>query len=100
MPITTTHNFFPVEDITHKPLRYQGDSLRPSTESNLSEQSSTLSRVPQNVTIEKAISFYEENAHGEYRNLYLSTAKWLKESLSAKSRRSEKEEVLEIEVGV
>lgn len=40
-----------------------------------------ISEVPQNVTIERAISFFEKNAAGEYERLYKFTAKALREKL-------------------
>ena len=81
-------NNFPVMDITHKPKRMQGDSIR---KENLSTVSTVHSSVDEDVleviTLERAIHFYEELAAKNLPNykLYSATAKWLKELLATRN---------------
>lgn len=81
--MTTVRTGFPVQDITHKPKRMQNDNLKAvldedKTVSLVGEESD----VPNIVTLERAIKFYESHAKGEYANLYTQTAKWLREFMS------------------
>ena len=95
--VTTTRNGFPVIDITHKPKRMQTDNISASIREDSSGEStvtSNNSEVPSVVTLERAIKFYESHAQGEYKNLYSSTAKWLREFMS-KSVPVEKQEIPE-----
>ena len=80
----TLTDSFPVIDITHKPKRHQGDNFTSKEPSSVSGVSNC--KVPQNVTIESAIRFFEANADGEYKNLYNATATWLKTIISNKAR--------------
>lgn len=83
---------FPVQDITHTPKRTQQGNLRKAQgiqEGN--QEVVTSTNVPQNPTLERAISFFEENAQGEYRSLYSNTALWLRTLISRK-RVEEKED--------
>lgn len=85
MPDTmTTANKFPVYDITHTPKRTQAGNLKvlSNDESNSLNNAQSDSGVPSIVTLERAINFYETHAEGEYKNLYLQTAKWLREFMS------------------
>lgn len=79
----TVKDNFPVIDITHKPKRMQGDSFKEPVKQEISEdvRRKEITELG-TVTIERAIKFYETNAHGEYRVLYLQTAKWLREHLN------------------
>ena len=82
MSMTTKDNF-PVIDITHKPKRMQSDNLKavnPVTTAMDVEPSP--SSIPASPTLERAISFYETHAEGEYRTLYLQTAKWLRDYMT------------------
>ena len=85
--VTTVGNF-PVEDITHKPKRRQGDNIRLAqlnkTAGDSSEQSES---VPTVVTIERAITFYERQAtrSPELSVLYHQTAEWLRELMMTRN---------------
>ena len=79
----TTKNNFPVIDITHKPKRMQGDNLKAvAPVATAMDVDFPQSDVPVTPTLERAIEFYETHAEGEYRTLYLQTAKWLREFMS------------------
>lgn len=79
----TTRDNFPVIDVTHKPKRMQGTNLRTmSTNQEPEAREVHESQVPQSVTLERAIQFYESNAYGENRVLYTQTAKWLREYMT------------------
>lgn len=81
--ITTVKDNFPVVDITHKPKRLQRDNLRSQqSEDSAVSLAGKESDVPSIVTLERAIKFYESHADGEYKNLYLQTAKWLREFMN------------------
>lgn len=82
MSVMTTKDNFPVVNITHKPKRMQGDNLRVMQSESPVEFIVESTDVPQTATLERAISFYESHAEGEYRTLYLQTAKWLREYMS------------------
>lgn len=87
--ITTSKDLFRVEDITKKPTRFQSDVIY---EHNVPEDISIDMRdVPQNATIESAITFFESHATGEYRDLYLKTGLWLRTIMSSKSREQKEE---------
>lgn len=85
---TTTNGSFPVIDITHKPKRLQRDNLILAGTACLEEDSSKdagshSSSVPlHNVTIERAIQYYESHATGELSTLYENTAMWLRKLMS------------------
>lgn len=87
MTMTTTSKF-PVVDISHKPRRLQHDNIVAAGTKYIDEHSEEfegdpMSCVPlHNVTIERAIQYYEANAQGEYATLYSTTAKWLRKLLS------------------
>lgn len=81
--MTTVRSGFPVYDVTHKPKRMQSANLKAvlgeePTVSLAGEESD----VPSVVTLERAIHYYESHAEGEYKNLYIQTAKWLREFMS------------------
>ena len=81
--MTIVGSSFPVIDITHKPKRYQAENVKATEMIDRSDPNTpTTSSVPNHVTVERAIQFYESNAEGEYKNLYLQTAKWLREYMS------------------
>lgn len=75
-------------DVTHKPKRLQRDNLIQagtaiSVPQEDSEQGQPMSCIPlHNVTIERAIQYYEANAVGEYATLYTSTAEWLRQLIA------------------
>lgn len=85
---STTSSRFPVIDITHKPKRLQRDNIiQAGTMSEYSEtpsnESESVSDVPlHNVTIERAIEYYERHTDGELSTLYRNTALWLRQLLS------------------
>lgn len=84
---TVSNGKFPVEDITHKPRRTQADNLRKAgfvDNEVSSENTDIVSKVPQSPTVEGAIKFFEENAKGEYKALYVNTAMWLRKYLTLK----------------
>lgn len=83
--VTTTGSNFPVIDITHKPRRYQGDSITNDTSSVSVSDNVVHSNIPQNPTLESAITFYLNNADGNYKSLYSFTANWLKSILQSKN---------------
>lgn len=83
MSTTTTKNGFPVIDVTHKPRRMQSDNLKAVSQvTTVESESNVVSSVPTTPTLERAIEYYETHAEGEYRTLYLQTAKWLREFMS------------------
>ena len=87
--MTTVKDRFPVVDITHKPKRTQADSLKQAMKQDDPHISDTgATTVPQVVTLERAIAYYETHAEGEHNILYTMTAKWLREYLS-KSMKSD-----------
>ena len=86
MPPMTTSDRFPVVDITHKPLRTQAGNLERSMsltkEEGNEETVSPTTSVPNTITIERAIEFYESHSEGAYKVLYSLTAKWLREFMT------------------
>lgn len=82
--ITTLRGSFPVEDITFKGGRKQSDILNEiDTGVEENPQVISISGVPQVITIERAIRYYEENAEGEFAKLYSATAMWLRDLMTA-----------------
>ena len=82
---TTTSGSFPVQDITHKPKRMQGDMLR-LKESRPDEvaygSSNSEEMTLEVITLERAISFYKRKSADEVNGkLYSATAQWLEELL-------------------
>ena len=76
-------------DITHKPKRLQRDNLiqagtaviEQSDEATAAMQA--MSCIPlHNITLERAVQYYEANATGEYATLYSTTAKWLRQLIA------------------
>lgn len=93
---TTTKVNFRVEDITHKPKRLQSDNLRNAIGSGdvlnaPPEQTIKLSGIPKVMTIERVIKYFEDNANGEFTELYKSSATWLREYLTVRSNYSPQE---------
>ena len=83
MATMTTKENFPVIDITHRPKRMQSENLKSTNKvTTAMDIESPESYVPTTPTLERAIEFYESHAEGEYRTLYLQTAKWLREFMS------------------
>ena len=84
MSTMTTKDNFPVIDITHKPKRMQSENLKAVNHvtTAMEVDTSVASNIPSTPTLERAIEFYETHADGEYRTLYLQTAKWLREYMS------------------
>ena len=84
MSTMTTKDNFPVINITHKPKRMQSDNLRAVNHvtTAMETENPVTSSVPTTPTLERAIEYYETHAEGEYRTLYLQTAKWLREFMS------------------
>ena len=92
----TTKDSFPVVDITHKPKRTQRANIQSAIrEEPVSTADTKETNVPQSVTIERAISFYESNAQGDYAILYSQTAKWLRDFMSKSVPAPSNEEVAE-----
>ena len=77
---------FPVQDITHKPKRQQGDMIRLKQleeqgieESPAKVQEDSTLKI---ITLERAISYYKRmSADPKNGKLYEATAKWLEELL-------------------
>ena len=82
---------FPVQDITHKPKRQQGDMIRLKQleeqgveeqgveEPTVTEQKDSTLKI---ITLERAISYYKRmSADPKNGKLYEATAKWLEELL-------------------
>lgn len=67
-----------VQDVTVPFPRSQSEVEEGVTTSSTPE---IVSEVPQNITIEGAINFFEKNAVGEYERLYKFTAKALREKI-------------------
>lgn len=85
-------NNFPVEDISHKPKRMQGDAIKQKFQETIEEVHGNS--IPKFITLEKAIEYYEKAA-GENKpesKLYVQTAKWLKELLTIHNRQKLLEE--------
>jgi len=62
-------------DISYKCTRYQQDI---EVEDEHEEINTAEIVIPVNVTLESAITFYEQHAEGVYELLYKRTANWLK----------------------
>ena len=81
---TVKNNYFPEEDISHKPRRMQGDAirqaeaLRADEDSGVSASVSVPLGVDTNMTLEQSIEFYEKNAEKFNMTLYANTARWLR----------------------
>lgn len=81
----TTKDNFPVIDITHKPKRMQNDNLKSAihvTTAMEQNDAPMTSDIPASPTLERAIAYYEAHAEGNFRVLYLQTAKWLRDYMS------------------
>lgn len=77
---------FPVQDITHKPKRQQGDMIRLKQleEQGVEESPATVQEYStlKIITLERAISYYKGmSADPKNGKLYEATAKWLEELL-------------------
>ena len=77
---------FPVQDITHKPKRQQGDMIRlKQLEEQGVEESPAMVQEDSTlkiITLERAISYYKRmSADPKNGKLYEATAKWLEELL-------------------
>ena len=77
---------FPVQDITHKPKRQQGDMIRLKQleEQGVEEPTATVQEdsTLKVITLERAISYYKRmSADPKNGKLYEATAKWLEELL-------------------
>lgn len=79
--VTTTSNYFPNVDITHKPKRLQRDNLAALSTSPEKEEESE-STVPKVLTLERAIVYFESQEKGETKALFKQTAVWLRELLN------------------
>lgn len=68
-----------VIDITHHSKRTQAGNLEAAgiIKSVSTPKEVVHTEVPQNVTLERAIDYFKNNATGEYTNLYKATAQWL-----------------------
>lgn len=77
---------FPVQDITHKPKRQQGDMihLKQLEEQGIEESPATVQEdsTLKIITLERAISYYKRmSSDPKNGKLYEATAKWLEELL-------------------
>lgn len=87
---------FPVIDISHKPKRYQNAEGTPYKQranvqlnqvpsvSDFAKMAENL-EIPSFITIEKVIKLYE----GSNNELFITTAKWLREYLELKNHKYE-----------
>lgn len=86
---------FPVEDITHKPKRRQGDMIRAQNRQFDAETSDYPSgddtdKPLQIITLERAISYFKRKSNDpENGKLYSATSKWLEELLVVRSTKTE-----------
>lgn len=112
--LTTSKRGFPVVDVTHRPKRLQRDNIIQAGTQAEDDSDDTMQEVSMpsaplhNVTIERAIQYYESHATGELATLYSNTAVWLRKLMSvgmgavykAEERiRAESEEVDEAKKG-
>lgn len=75
-------NLFTVQDISFVSPKTQAGNLREAqvqsvTQVNDIPQEPVETNIPQAVTLESAINYFEDNAVGEFENLYKFTAKSL-----------------------
>ena len=93
--MTTTSTSFPVKDITHRPKRMQGDTIKlREAELGIADASSGTAPNGQEtvtvVTLERAISYYKKmSADAVNGRLYSATAKWLEELLVTRTLKTE-----------
>lgn len=80
---------FPVRDITHKPKRQQGDTIRAKqlAENGVENSVENVENSPLKIiTLERAISYYKRKSNDpENGKLYGATAQWLEELLVTRS---------------
>lgn len=77
--ITTAGGFITsVEDVTVRPTRLQSEVNK-----EVKTLPENVSTIPQMLTLERAIKWYEENAVGEFESLFKYTANQLRNQLSA-----------------
>lgn len=82
---------FPVQDITHKPKRMQGDMIKLNQQVNNTEDSASV--IPDEglnvITLERAITYYKRMS-GDATNgkLYEATSKWLEELLVTRTLKT------------
>ena len=79
------------KDVTHKTRRMQSEVGKETNETMVvgDTVNTTLSPVPQSVTLENAITYFENNASGVNKNLFSRTAKWLKELMSYQATKKD-----------
>lgn len=85
MSVTTANGLITsVEDVTVKPTRLQSQVAQDITTVQFDSTTvpTTVSSVPQILTLERAIKWFEENAQGEVESLFNFTALQLREQLS------------------
>ena len=88
--VTTTKNGFPVQDITHKPKRMQGDMIKLKEAEEGTSESYNTEETLTVVTLERAISYYKKMSADETNGkLYTATAKWLEELLVTRTLKTE-----------
>lgn len=88
---TTVSGSFPVQDISHKPKRMQGDAIRQKYGNTGEDELTQKTSSPKVVTLERAINYYEELAEQGNDNapMYVATVKWLRELLTIRSSKTE-----------
>ena len=85
MSVTTANGLITsVEDVTVKPTRLQSQVAQDITTVQFDSTTgpTTVSSVPQILTLERAIKWFEENAQGEVESLFNFTALKLREQLN------------------
>ncbi len=93
--MTTTNNLFTTIDISHKPKRMQGDSFKNTPlalEKELSNKTSSEEKteaIPEFLTLEKAIAYFESKSDSitNEGKFYTATAKWLRELLEFRANK-------------
>jgi hypothetical protein len=86
--VTTVHGgglVREVIDATVHPKRFQNQIAVELGTATVNEEGKVVPHVPQsNITLEKAITWYREQATGEFAGMYGQTANWLTELLKKK----------------
>ncbi len=86
---------FPVEDITHKPRRRQGDNIKTNSvtyagDYSPSHQDPSFADVPETLTPERLVKFYEENVDGsKLGEVYSVTAKYLRQFIDRSMKKGD-----------
>lgn len=91
MSVASSNMFTKVEDITCHPTRMQSE-VGEERENKGNEVDALEKDIPNLLTLERAIRYYESNASGKYLKLYEFTAKQLRELLNKNIEVNSQEE--------